>query len=187
MAEHPITPDISLDIICDTGDVTIPVSNEDFQQLAERIFTPEESTSATASLSAIQLPALTKPLLIELTLTDNATILQLNEQYRHKAQATDVLSFPTFESYEEALNTPSPIIPLGAIVISVEWALENAGKELRTKDYSQPVNAFILDRFIHGCLHISGHHHDTMETFNEVVALQKDILDGFFMDGFSNG
>lgn len=180
MAKHPITLDISLDIIGDADDVAIPVSNEDFQQLAERIFTPEESMSATASLSTIQLPALTKPLLIELTLTDNATIQALNEQYRHKAQATDVLSFPTFENYEEALNTPSQIIPLGAIVISVEWAIENASKDSRTKSYSQPIKAFILDRFIHGCLHISGHHHDTMETFNDVVAFQKCILDGFF-------
>jgi rRNA maturation RNase YbeY len=110
----------------------------------------------------------------------DAWIQQLNQQYRQKDTATDVLSFP--------LNPPTPlladnIIPLeaepfangytslGSIMLSVDWALAQCNSSA-----PQTVQAFLLERVIHGLLHLSGQHHDTEADYQTVLRLQESIL-----------
>ncbi|AXX92802.1 rRNA maturation RNase YbeY [Malaciobacter molluscorum LMG 25693] len=83
---------------------------------------------------------------IELIITDNEQIRELNKQHRNKDKATDVLSFP--------LEFDMPNMPLGSIVISKDFVKDKA------KEYNHSIqNEFTL-LFIHGLLHLLGYDHE---------------------------
>lgn len=119
-------------------------------------------------------------LLFEWTIVDNATIQDLNAQYRHKNEATDVLSFPIYNSVAEALATSQPQILLGQVVVSAEWAEAHCGSDERTKDLKDPLQAYVLDRFFHGTLHCLGQHHDTDADYETVITTQNQALAQLF-------
>ncbi|WP_457749101.1 rRNA maturation RNase YbeY [Sulfurimonas sp.] len=83
---------------------------------------------------------------IELVVTTNDEIQQINKQYRNIDKPTDVLSFP----YEEM-----PMSPLGSIVVSQDFVIAKA-KEL---GHTQEDEFTLL--FIHGLLHLLGYDHET--------------------------
>jgi len=85
---------------------------------------------------------------IDLLVTDDMQIRQINAEYRHIDKATDVLSFP-FEH--------SPMAPLGSIVISADHV-----KKLATELQHSVEDEFCL-LFIHGLLHLLGYDHETDE------------------------
>lgn len=97
-----------------------------------------------ASLEAIA-SSLTS-LEIELILTNNIEIAQINLEYRQIDKATDVLSFPT---------DPFPGAPLGTIIISVDKVEEVANQLGHTQDDELSL------LFIHGLLHLLGMDHET--------------------------
>ena len=82
---------------------------------------------------------------IELIITDNDDIRQINALHRGIDKATDVLSFP----YEKMKNAP-----LGTIVISVDKVKEIANDLGHTEQ-----EEFTL-LFIHGLLHLLGYDHE---------------------------
>ncbi len=82
---------------------------------------------------------------IELILTDNDEIAQINREFRNIDKATDVLSFP---------SDPFPGAPLGSIVISVD-KVESVATEL---GHSEDNEIALL--FIHGMLHLLGFDHE---------------------------
>jgi probable rRNA maturation factor len=122
-----------------------------------------------------------KVIQIELIWTDNKTMQALNAQYRQKNEATDVLTFTLLADAENPdLWMSLPILQLGSIFISVEYAKEALEKE-------QPLSEgrlihYLLERFIHGVLHLFGIHHDTMEKYDQVVRIQKQVLEAVFSD-----
>ena len=64
---------------------------------------------------------------VSLTYVDNAEIKELNREYRGKDSATDVLSFPMFDTEnEEIYALDGTAAELGDIVISLERAKEQA-------------------------------------------------------------
>ena len=82
---------------------------------------------------------------IELIITTENEIKEINKQHRNIEAPTDVLSFP----YEDM-----PMSPLGSIVIS-SWHVEIFSKELgHTKDDELAL------LFIHGLLHLLGYDHE---------------------------
>lgn len=82
---------------------------------------------------------------IELIITNNIEIQEINRLHREIDKATDVLSFP----YEDM-----PMSPLGSIVISEEFVLQKA-KELNHTDSNE-----LTLLFIHGLLHLLGFDHE---------------------------
>jgi len=82
---------------------------------------------------------------IELIITSNETIQQINLEYRAIDKPTDVLSFP----YEDM-----PMIPLGSIVISMDYVESKANELGHSLD-----DEFAL-LFIHGLLHLLGYDHE---------------------------
>jgi len=82
---------------------------------------------------------------IELVITSNAEIQEINAEFREIDKPTDVLSFP----YEEM-----PFAPLGSIIISEDKVIEKA-KEL---GHSSSDEFSLL--FIHGLLHLLGYDHE---------------------------
>lgn len=82
---------------------------------------------------------------IELILTDNSEIAEINREFRNIDKATDVLSFP---------SEPFPGAPLGSIVISVEKVQSVA------HDLGHSENDELALLFIHGVLHLLGYDHE---------------------------
>jgi len=83
---------------------------------------------------------------IELIITDDAEIQEINKEYRSIDKPTDVLSFP----YEDMTMSP-----LGSIVISENFVQQKA-QELK---HTQENELTLL--FIHGLLHLLGFDHET--------------------------
>ena len=82
---------------------------------------------------------------IELIITTQDEIKDINKEFRDIDKSTDVLSFP----YEEM-----PMSPLGSIVIS-SWHVETKAKEFK---HTQQDELALL--FIHGLLHLLGYDHE---------------------------
>jgi probable rRNA maturation factor len=83
---------------------------------------------------------------IELILTNNEEIHEINLSSRGKDKPTDVLSFP----YEKMPN-----VPLGSIVISYDF-IKNYSKQ-----FNHTLNEEFTLLFIHGLLHLLGYDHET--------------------------
>ena len=82
---------------------------------------------------------------IELVITTNDEIQQINKEYRNIDKPTDVLSFP----YEEM-----PMTPLGSIVVSEELVITKA------KEFGHASQDEFTLLFIHGLLHLLGYDHE---------------------------
>jgi len=87
---------------------------------------------------------------IDLIVCYNFTIKNYNKTYRGKDVATDVLSFPI----EDDIVTENNLMPLGSIVISIDFVKEKAKIFNHSMD-----NEFTL-LFIHGLLHLLGYDHE---------------------------
>ncbi len=108
---------------------------------------------------------------VSVTFVDNDGIKELNNQYRNKNCATDVLSFPMFDDFQEIEIYPEPIA-LGDIVISLERA-EVQGHHLFHSIYHEV--AFLS---VHSTLHLLGYDHETSkEDEEEMFRKQKEIME----------
>ena len=90
---------------------------------------------------------------LNVVLTTDATIAELNRHYRHKEGATNVLSFPFSADENSFLDVISPPL-LGDVVISYDRAVEEARLSGITSEQR-------LDWLItHGLLHLLGYDHE---------------------------
>lgn len=107
---------------------------------------------------------------IELIITDNCEIQNLNKEHRGIDKPTDVLSFPLEFEFEN--------MPIGSIIISIDFVQQKA------KEYGHSeLDEFKL-LFIHGLLHLvgydheidSGEHREKEEELIEKFALPKSLI-----------
>jgi probable rRNA maturation factor len=96
---------------------------------------------------------------VELILTDNSEIRQLNRKYRGIDKATDVLSFPLEET---------PFMPLGTIVISKDKVEEKAA------EYGHSAEDELALLYLHGLLHLLGYDHEVDE--GEMRSKEAEII-----------
>lgn len=82
---------------------------------------------------------------IELIVTNEEEMREINKAHRNIDKSTDVLSFP----YEEM-----PLAPLGSIVIS------SLHVEQKSKEFGHTVDDEFALLFIHGLLHLLGYDHE---------------------------
>ncbi len=80
---------------------------------------------------------------IELIITDNDEIQQINKQYRNIDKPTDVLSFPLEDQPH-----------VGTIMISSEYA------QAKANEFAHSLQDEISLLFIHGLLHCLGYDHE---------------------------
>lgn len=120
---------------------------------------------------------------INLTITNNEGIHELNRQYRNVDRPTDVLSFPlvdypkpcNFElaeaNEEDYFNPDTGELMLGDIVLSVEKIKEQA------QEFGHSVVREYSFLIVHSMLHLFGFDH--MEEDERIVmeAKQKEIMD----------
>lgn len=91
---------------------------------------------------------------VSVTFVDNEEIARLNEQYREKPQATDVLSFPLGEDDKYDINMETGAAMLGDIVISVERAMEQANL------YGHTLQREVAFLTVHSMFHLLGYDHE---------------------------
>jgi probable rRNA maturation factor len=101
---------------------------------------------------------------IEIALTDDQEIRQINRQFLGLDSATDVLSFPLNER-GEALT--------GVIVISVQTARRAA------PEYGKTIRQEVLLYIIHGVLHLCGYDDRTPRAARQMGRRQLQLLNRF--------
>lgn len=118
---------------------------------------------------------------VNLTLTDNEGIHEINKEYREIDRPTDVLSFPLI-SYETAgdfsnvededdnFNPDTGEAMLGDIIISVPKVKEQA------KEYGHSEEREYAFLIVHSMLHLFGYDHMTPEEASFMEDKQKEIL-----------
>lgn len=93
----------------------------------------------------------------------DARMAKLNEEFRHKPTATNVLSWPAFELAPEraGTNPPAPSVfpgdlpqPLGDVAIALQTARREAA------DRAIPLKDHVIHLILHGCLHLLGFDHE---------------------------
>ena len=126
--------------------------------------------------AAIPLQLKGKVLEVELAWTTNETMQSLNLEYRRKDSPTDGLTFTMLaDAPDPQLWLSMPVLQLGSIFISLDYA-----KQALEETPGQPLEHYLLERFVHGMLHLFGMHHETMEKFEKVVHIQKRVLAATF-------
>ena len=120
---------------------------------------------------------------VNLTLTDNDGIREINRMYREIDAPTDVLSFPMLsydtpgdfsaleDDYEDNFNPDTGEIMLGDIVISTDRVREQA------KAYGHSERREYAFLIVHSMLHLFGYDHVTEEEAAQMEAKQRQILD----------
>jgi probable rRNA maturation factor len=140
------------------------------------------------AVHGFQFPPNQEPWSLDWLFCDNPTIQAVNLDVRGKDAPTDVLSFPTLEnaSLGDDHAEDEPAFPLqselpdalkkaltqhgghlGTVMVSVDYAETHRGEET--------VFNYVLERFIHGSLHVLGVHHATQADYERVLALQADF------------
>ena len=118
---------------------------------------------------------------VNLLLTMNDEIHEMNRDFRNIDRATDVLSFPMleyetpgdfshFESEEDCFDPESGELLLGDIVISKEKVIAQA------EEYGHSVKREYAFLIAHSVLHLSGYDHMEEEERIEMETLQREIL-----------
>ena len=119
---------------------------------------------------------------VNLLLTEDVQIREMNREFRHIDRATDVLSFPMteyeipgdfshLEEQDDCFHPETGELVLGDIVISKEKVLSQAeefGHTLRREF------AFLI---AHSMLHLSGYDHMEEDEMSVMEALQRQILE----------
>ena len=115
---------------------------------------------------------------INILITDDASIRQINREFRNIDTATDVLSFPMVNmengrilSEEGDYDLDEELLLLGDIVLSMETA------QMQAEQYGHPLERELAFLISHGVFHLLGYDH--MEEDEEAVMLSKQeaVLD----------
>lgn len=102
---------------------------------------------------------------LTIRLVDEAEGRALNNTWRHKDYATNVLSFPA-DVPDEMLDIPL----LGDLVICVPVVTREAAEQSKSPD------AHWAHLVIHGCLHLLGYDHIDDDEAEEMEALERELL-----------
>ena len=149
------------------GEVKLPL---ECQQIAQQV--------VEAALDYVGCPYEAE---VNLLLTMNEQIHEMNLQFRGIDRPTDVLSFPLvdypipgefdfLEERDDCFNPESGELSLGDIDISKEKDLTQA------EEYGHSLRREMCFLFTHGILHLLGYDHMTDEQEKEMFGLQDEIL-----------
>lgn len=124
------------------------------------------------ALSLLNLENYLKDGEIDVLITDNPGIRELNKSHRGVDSETDVLSFPGFEFISPGeFSAPINEDILGDIAISLDKAISQG------EEYGHSLRREMGFLFCHGLLHILGFDHETDSDRIIMENWQKEILD----------
>lgn len=113
---------------------------------------------------------------VSLTTVSNDTIKTLNNEYRNKNEATDVLSFEMDNPFRKQATGDNVPVMLGDIIISYDKIIDQSER------YNHSFERELAFLALHGFLHLLGYTHDDKE--EEIVMFQKQesILEDFRLE-----
>ena len=118
---------------------------------------------------------------INVTITDNAGIREMNKNYRDIDAETDVLSFPFYTREDITSGAVPEQMILGDIVISFEKAVAQA------KLYGHGKRRELAFLAVHGALHLLGYDHANAEEEKIMEDKQEGILKNISLPKNING
>lgn len=115
---------------------------------------------------------------LSLTYTDNDGIRTLNNEYRGKDAATDVLSFPMFDTaIEDICAVDGEFAVLGDVVISLERAAEQADT------YGHSFEREVAFLCVHSVLHLLGYDHERSEDDDKLMReKQRNVMNALGLE-----
>ena len=142
----------------------------DFNSLYPELDNYEEIYREIASKAISHLGLSFDPI-ISVSLVNDETIHQINNDYRHIDKVTDVISFAFNDGEDrEVLYHSGSMVVLGDIYICVEQAKRQA------EEYGHPLDREMRFLFVHGLLHLLGYDHMKKEDEEIMFPLQEEIL-----------
>ena len=140
----------------------------------------EQQINMVSSLLKFAADKLALPSTAEMSVTFvmNNRIQEINRDFRHKDQATDVISFALEDESEGevAINLQGVEeypLNIGDIIISIEKASEQA------EEYGHSFERELGFLALHGFLHLNGYDHMKPEDEKEMFGLQKQLLEEY--------
>ena len=128
----------------------------------------------TAALAAEQVDI---PCEVNVLVTDDAAIHEINLDMRNVDRPTDVLSFPMFDLTpgekpgEEDADPDTGLVPLGDMVLSLERA------QAQAEEFGHSVEREVCYLAVHSVLHLLGYDHmDEGEMKAQMRGREEDIL-----------
>ena len=106
---------------------------------------------------------------ISISFSGDKKIMQLNNCFRNKKSATNVLSFPSDNKFKN-------ILFLGDIIFSIETILKEAKRDHKT------LENHLIHLFIHAVLHLLGYDHEKEEEAKIMENLEIQILSNLGID-----
>ena len=131
-----------------------------------------ESVYLDLMKTAFSLLDISKNYEVDVNIVDEATIQEINRDYRHIDRVTDVISF-AFEDDDSSLGHINAIdipIMLGEIFICLPRAKEQA------KEIGNTLERELMFLFVHGLLHLLGYDHMKKEDEEVMFPLQEKII-----------
>ncbi len=107
--------------------------------------------------------------LISISFSGDKKVMELNNCFRNKNSATNVLSFPSKHRFNNTLF-------LGDIIFSIETIIKEAKKD------NKRVENHLTHLFIHAVLHLLGYDHETEEKAKKMENLEIKILGNLKID-----
>lgn len=148
-----------------------------YREIARRVVAGVCAAPCAAEIRSVCTDAGIRGAEVNILFTDDASIREINREYREIDRATDVLSFPfndfTYGSGSlppcAAGDTAAPLL-LGDIVVSVP-AVKRQAREYGHSEEREC--AFLL---CHGMLHLLGYDHTTEEEEQQMFGFADEIL-----------
>lgn len=126
--------------------ITVHFTNSTRTHFSKDLFIPTVTT-------VLKKHGITDNVVLELSIVGASAMRRLNNTYRHKDYATDVLSFPIWHDLATILRQQG-VISLGSIVICLPTAIRDARKD---GQLLQEKMNFLIE---HSLLHLMGFHHE---------------------------
>ena len=170
------------------NDMTINFETEVSEEILREIFAdlPLESTAGKVAEAVLDRTECPYEAQINLLLTDDEAIHEMNMRFRGIDRATDVLSFPMlsypapgdFSFLEDEENVDADCFDpesgellLGDIVISTDHCRDQA------VSYGHSVEREYAFLIAHSMLHLCGYDHESVQEEKEMFSLQEEILE----------
>lgn len=153
---EPDSPAFILDIEC--------------RHAAWRVFEADLRAQAGFLVAALNLPMVE----FSLVLGDDALLAQLNETYRGKTGATNVLSFPALDMAVPYGEAGAPALAAGTLLGDIVMSFDTLAREAEAAQIALSGHAVHL--FTHGFLHLLGHDHQADAAAQLMEGLETRLL-----------
>ena len=106
-----------------------------------------------------------------LVISTGERVQQLNRDYRHLDEPTDVLAFSARDEVDSPfVPPPDGVLHLGEVIISYPQAV------LQAEERGHPLQKELTILVIHGLLHLLGYDHEESDEESKMQAREKELL-----------